>query len=176
MGKDYQLLRIPHGQQPQQHRIDQAENGGVRPDAERKRENRNGCKARIPGQHTQAVTKVLNDRLDHRQPPLLPVDFLCLFDTAKAAHRRITRFFRRHSFAHILRHEHLQMRTQLIVQLLFQPPLPEQCYKACSQHSQPGHHSSLVIHTEAPPSDRLSQPFWRGDNLPALRFPTSEAT
>src|SRR5436190_6384251 len=23
---------------------------------------------------------------------------------------------------------------------------------------------------------RLSQPFWRGDNLPALRFPTSEAT
>ena len=48
------------GQRPQEYTVDDAEDGGVGADPERQGDHRDCREARVPGQHPQAVTKVLD--------------------------------------------------------------------------------------------------------------------
>ena len=56
---EHQVLRVLDGEQSKEEGVHKAEDGGVRPDAERERQHRHGCEAGILGQHPQAVAQIL---------------------------------------------------------------------------------------------------------------------
>ena len=57
-----QLLGVWHGQLAVEQGIEQRKNGGARPDAERKSQDRDDSKRRALAQHAQAIAQVLNKR------------------------------------------------------------------------------------------------------------------
>jgi len=58
---DY-LARVLNGQRPKQQGIDQTENRGVRADAQREGEHRDGGESGIFAQHTQSEAHILQKR------------------------------------------------------------------------------------------------------------------
>ena len=64
-----ELVRIPVGQRCQQNRVDDAEDGRVGADAERKRRNRDRGEPRVPPQRAQPVADVLQHALQPRRDP-----------------------------------------------------------------------------------------------------------
>ena len=59
----YQLLRVAVGQRFEQHPIHDAEDGRVRPDAQREREHSHDGEAGVLQQYADSVTKILNESL-----------------------------------------------------------------------------------------------------------------
>jgi hypothetical protein len=59
----HDVLRIKHGQRPQQYRVNNAENGGIGPDANGQREHRHSGENWHLEQQAQAVTDILNKRM-----------------------------------------------------------------------------------------------------------------
>jgi hypothetical protein len=57
------LSGVGISERTQQDRIHHTENGCVRPDPERERQDRNGGEASVLGQHANAVPKVLEESL-----------------------------------------------------------------------------------------------------------------
>ena len=52
-------------QRPEQHRVDDAEDGGVHADAEREREDDDGSEAGPAAQHAQRVSNILEELIDY---------------------------------------------------------------------------------------------------------------
>ena len=66
-------LRLRHRQRTEQHRVDQAEDGRVRPDAERQRQDRDGGETRPLDQHSDRVAQVSGDRFNPGQSALVAI-------------------------------------------------------------------------------------------------------
>ena len=60
------LCRIPVGQRPQQHAVDEAEDGAGGADAEREHGNRDGREQRVVPQRAKRVSKILSHGIDPR--------------------------------------------------------------------------------------------------------------
>jgi hypothetical protein len=56
---DRESIDVAHGRGPKEHGVDHAEDGRVRADAERKRQQGDECERRIPGEEAESVAKVL---------------------------------------------------------------------------------------------------------------------
>ena len=55
----HQALRSNHRGRPQQERVEQAEDGGVEADAERRRRDHHGREARMTSHHPAGVAKIV---------------------------------------------------------------------------------------------------------------------
>ena len=76
-----------------------AEDGGVRADAEREREERDGREAGLGGEPARGVADILNDRFGQAAPPNVVADVLETGAVADAAPRLRARVGRRHPLA-----------------------------------------------------------------------------
>src|SRR5581483_1007364 len=61
--EQYEALRLIERQWPQQHRIDDAEDGRVCADAQGERDDADEREDRISAEHSQAVAKILKQRI-----------------------------------------------------------------------------------------------------------------
>src|SRR6266849_5138336 len=68
----HQLFGISHRQSAQQDLVQQGKNSGIRANPQRQREDRDQRKARVLGQHPQAVPHVLQKRVHLFNPPRAP--------------------------------------------------------------------------------------------------------
>ena len=66
---------IGERQRPQEHRVDDAEDGGRRADAECERDDRDGAEAGVSRQQSQRIVDVLQHRLDAAQAPRVAASF-----------------------------------------------------------------------------------------------------
>src|SRR5262249_38537184 len=112
----HQPLRLPVWQRTQQQRIDDAENRGVRANAQRQRQDRNRREAEILQQHSRAVAQVLPDVFNPPHTTGVTAPLLRLFHSAESLESRIPRLFRAHSQADILLNLLIQVAPQFIVQ------------------------------------------------------------
>jgi hypothetical protein len=64
-GEDHELVRVAIGQRPQQHAVDDAEDGAVGADAERQRQHRRQRHAGGAAQHARGEAHVFEQRLHH---------------------------------------------------------------------------------------------------------------
>src|SRR2546421_8549747 len=79
-----ELLRMNIGQRLQKHAIDDAEDRGVRADAQRERHNGHQGKAGIFTQHARGVAQVLEEFIEPKRAPLVASNF--------ANHRDVSEF------------------------------------------------------------------------------------
>ena len=90
-GNPNQPVAVRIGQRPQHHGVHNAENRSIGADAQRQREHRDRCKARISAQLPQAITDVLQEILDIVYSAHIPALLFDLLDSAKLAQGRIPR-------------------------------------------------------------------------------------
>jgi len=102
-------------QRVQQNAVDDAEDRGVRSDAEREREHGHDGKAGILAQHSCAISNVLPQRFQHRKASLISVSFLCGLNSSQFDHRLAARLFRRHAHAKIIFDVKLKMALDLLI-------------------------------------------------------------
>src|SRR6476661_1310409 len=95
------LIGIRKRQRLQEHRINDAENSRVGTDTESKREYRDGREAGILPQHAESVTRVLQERLDHRQAPQFAVGIFELGEASQPDASGAPGLFWRHASAHV---------------------------------------------------------------------------
>ena len=112
--------------------IHEAEDGGVRTDAERKRENGNKGEARRLEQHAQAKADVRKNLLDPNNAPNLARLFLDPRHVAKLAHRRIMRFFWRHPALDVVLRFPRDVLANILVQFLQHALAPPHHSPSCS--------------------------------------------
>ncbi len=75
--RPYEARRILEGQRAKEDGVNDAEDGGVRADAERQRENRDGSKPRRLRQHAQPVSQILPKRPHRRTPEIRRTEGTC---------------------------------------------------------------------------------------------------
>jgi hypothetical protein len=63
VAQDHELLRSAHGERAHENAAEQAEDCGIRPDAKRERQHRDGCESGASGKDAQGVTEVLFDHV-----------------------------------------------------------------------------------------------------------------
>src|SRR6266498_5425895 len=102
-------------QRVQQNAVDDAEDRGVRSDAEREREHGHDGKAGILAQHSCAISNVLPQRFQHRKASLISVSFLYGLNSSQFDHRLLARLFRRHAHAKIVFDVQLKMALDLLI-------------------------------------------------------------
>jgi hypothetical protein len=77
-----QLVWVPDGQGAEQEPIHYAKEGRISTNPQRQPKNRNGCKTRVPRQHPQAITNVLEEILNVVDPAHVAALLFDLLDAA----------------------------------------------------------------------------------------------
>src|SRR6185437_11571915 len=122
----HQFLRTCHGKEPEHDSIDQAEDGGVRTDAQGQGENRNHGEAAILAENSHGVAKILPDGF-HRGFPARRANLF--LDCRHAAHlhaRRSHGFVTAHSGAHLVLDGLVEIGAQFLVHIAFGPVLAKE--------------------------------------------------
>src|SRR5215475_1190533 len=102
--------------------IDNAEDGRVRANAERQREDGNQSKTGALPQHFRPVTQVLPESLGSGPSPHLSSDFFDQADIAEFAAHKFSGFaFGLTAFDSVAR-GHFKVRSDLFLEFLFSPP------------------------------------------------------
>ena len=117
----HQSLGLRIGQRPQQHSIHQAENRGVRADAQRQSQRRNHCEPRIFPQRARGIAQILQQIFQPRPRPLIVRHVLNHACVAQLAPRRRVRLRRRFSARLAVPRRHLQMARDFFIQFVFAP-------------------------------------------------------
>ena len=99
----------------EQNSVDDAEDGGVRADAESEGENRNRGEAEILAHHAERVTRVGDESFEPEAAALLAAIFLDAFYRAELQRRLASRFIGRHSCGDVGGGLLLDVETQLVV-------------------------------------------------------------
>ncbi len=146
-----EALRLRVRQRPQQHGVDDGEDGGVGADAERQRDKRGGREPRGPPQHPEAVPDILRQRLEHREAALIAprvgdLRLAAEIQSGGAARRR-----RVEAAGAVALFQHGEMEPQLLTELPLAPPKTERASGAREQLTQAHGMSSRG---GAPPSRR----------------------
>ena len=146
---------------PKDHRVDEAEDGRVGPDAERQREDGDRRERRAPGQGPEAVADVASDPELESRPPgpgaaAVTHRVLVRVDAAEDGARPPTRFPRVDSrLAHKARRFHVEMEAELLVHPLLDLFTKQQQAETGAGGVNPPHH---VLRNTAPsPSAKRSQ-------------------
>src|SRR5437667_6684995 len=116
--------------------FDPTEDSSVGANSQSQAEDRKDGKARAAPEHAEPEAEVLQSGLDHGQSSLVAVDFLGLLDAAKTAKRFAAGIRRRHAFAQVNLDGHLQMRTQFVVQVLFETTAAKERGDAMEQRAE----------------------------------------
>lgn len=135
----HELVGTLDRQWPQQHRVDQAEDGGVGAGAERQRDDGHGGKAALPAEHAQGVSQILERRLDERQAAAIPIDLFDLIDAAEGAQRRVPGVVSGHPSAPVLVDLHLEVAADLVVEIPLEPAAREQGAQAMGVDTEGRH-------------------------------------
>jgi len=109
-----QPLAVRVGQRPQKHRVDDAENGGVRADAERERQNDDQGEAWRLANAAQAVPDVLKDGFEPRKLPRLPRLLLRAGHVAEGAASGCAGFGGRHAAFDVFGRHQVEMGLHLV--------------------------------------------------------------
>jgi hypothetical protein len=112
-----QAVRVGVGQRVEQHRFHDAEDGGIRADAQRQRRQRDGGEARRSPEEPQRVTDVLEHGVDAGARSHLPNLVLQRFQAAQLEPGGSPRVLRVHAGADLLVHQQVERRTQLLVEV-----------------------------------------------------------
>ena len=115
---DDELIGRGVGQWLEQNGVDDAEDGGVRADAEGEGENRNRGEAGILAHHAERVTRVGDESFEPEAAALLAAIFFYAFHCAELQRRLASRFVGRHSSCDVCGGLLLDVETQLVVRLL----------------------------------------------------------
>ena len=127
-----ELGRVGHGQRAQPDRVDDLEDGGVRADAERERQDGDRRESRIPAEEPQAVAQVLRQPLEPHASPHLARDLLDRGDVADLAPRGGLGLRARLAAVQAIADRHLEVRADFLAELVVSVAPPE-----------PGRHASL---------------------------------
>ena len=120
----------------EQNSVDDAEDGGVRADAESEGENRNRGEAEILAHHAERVTRVGDESFEPEAAALLAAIFLDAFYRAELQRRLASRFIGRHAGSEVRGHLLFEVMAHLLAEL----PLPI----AALEPSPPEIHGSLL--------------------------------
>ena len=115
---DDELIGRGVGQWLEQNGVHDAEDCGVRADAEGEGENRNRGEAGILAHHAERVTRVGDERFEPEAAALLAAIFFHAFHCAELQSRLASRFIGRHSRGDIGGGLLLDVETQLVVRVL----------------------------------------------------------
>ena len=97
-----QPIGILERQRPEERRIDQAEDGAVRADAERERQDRRGGEAGVLAEHAHRRNQILAECVECRDSVLIAISFLRLRRAAQADQRVPPRLVGRHARAQVV--------------------------------------------------------------------------
>jgi hypothetical protein len=122
----HELLRIPHGKHPEQHRVDQAEDRGVGADTQSQRNQGYDGKAGAPPEHTEPESQVLPQIVDDAESARVPASFLDQFHSAEGPQSRGASLLAIHAGPHVVLDLSFEMKAQLLVHLGFEPAFTEQ--------------------------------------------------
>ena len=114
LADDDEAIGVWERQRFQQHRVDEREDGRVRADAQRQRQEGDRCEAGRPAERAERVARVLHDAFDEVEPTCVAALFLPLIDAAKLAQRREARLLVRHSAGA----QHFNLTIEVIAHLL----------------------------------------------------------
>ena len=114
----------------QQHRVDDAEDRSVGPDAERKHDDRRRAEAGMLQHHAYAVAQVLEQVFDVAEGEDIATLFLDHLRAPQTGERHAARLFRRHAPADVLLDIQLQVRLQFRVELALDALATEQIHQA----------------------------------------------
>ena len=109
------------GSVPNQNRIDQAENGRVRTNAEREGQNRGGRKSRCSGHQPPGVANILSQLVEESDSSCLPAVVLGGVDSAKLQSGAPPRFGARQTAALEVVGAQLQVELHFLTHLPFEP-------------------------------------------------------
>ena len=127
-------------QGPETDGVGELEDGGVRTNAERQREDRDRAESPRPAQRPYCVAHVLPHAFDAGFPPDIA---RIVFDRRDAAHldvRGPRGGIPGHAGAHPVVNRSLEVRAQLVVQLALDPLPAEQGVEATAHARDPRHH------------------------------------
>ncbi len=114
--------RILVRERPLADRVDEAEDGRVRADADRERQHRDDREARRFAERPQRVAHILRQRLERRERPHVAALLLQIRHVAEPAARGGAGIGRRRAVAAILRLAHRQVKRELVVQIALELP------------------------------------------------------
>ena len=106
-------------------RVEHAEDGRVRADADGERRDRDGGEAGRFPKCTERVADVLLQRLDRMECPHVAALLLQIGHVAKAPPGRKARLGTARAAVAVVGFAHRQMKGQLVVQVAFEPPANE---------------------------------------------------
>jgi hypothetical protein len=132
-------IRVGVGQRPQQHGAEQAEDRGIRADAETERENRDARERRVPAQHARADAQVLHEMVERGESRAVPVVLPDLREAAEPDERLAPRLVRRHSGAQVVVDVHVQVALKLRVELGLVRPRHDRTGEPCQPRPERSH-------------------------------------
>jgi hypothetical protein len=128
--EDDESPRVLYRYGAQEHCVDEAENGGVRANAERQGQNSNSGEPWRFAQYAQAEAQILNQVLKPVHFARVAAFLFGLLDTAQVESRTAMRLFSRHPLRDVFFGCSFEVVTQLVVQFLV-------CLRPAKQRPQP---------------------------------------
>jgi hypothetical protein len=138
------------GERSQAHGIHDLEDGGRRPDAEREREDRDERESRAPAQQAGGVSQVLRESGERDAAAQIPGDLLHDHDVAELAAGRGFRLGARLAALHAFAHRHLEVRADLLIQLVAARPAGRHASLPCRPPRMPPMASTKRSQRERP--------------------------
>ena len=136
LAQNDQPLRAAIGQGPEEDGIDECEDGRVCADAEGEGQYANGGESRALSQPAERVSHVLANLVEERYAARVTALFLALIEPPHLSKGGVAGIAGRHAGGDVLLGEALQMKAQLLVELLLDAGPPEQ--RAKTQTKLPG--------------------------------------
>ena len=133
-------------ERPQQHRVDDAEDGAVGADAQRQRQQGGRGEPTGAEQPADPVARILKEHLDRWQPALFAIALLHLGDSSESSKCGSTRVGGRQAAPHVLLRQHLDMKLDFVVEVHVERPTSKQSGDADEKRTH-------VSPAEAPLSD-----------------------
>ncbi len=160
-----QLLRIADRQPTQQQCVNETEDGGVRPDAERERQDGDDRESRRPAERPHRVVQIAARVGEPHERPRIAMELLRLLCPTERETRCAARRLRRHSAAFVLFLQQPEVERQLSIELSVRPPGADHIRQP--RHEPPEHAggydrtastwmSSKAASTDQPPITRSS--------------------
>src|SRR5215469_17318453 len=137
-----ELFRVCIRQRHEQNSIHQAEDGGVRADAESQGENSNSRESRVFAECAQAETQILGEAVGEVDATRVAAFLLGALDGAKLDARPPPRFLEWHAAAHQIFGARLDVKAQLRIHLAFHAWTMDDCARPRPQLIPKAHASS----------------------------------
>ena len=163
-----ELLRIGDRQSPQPDGVDQLEDGGVGPDAQRERQNRHRRENRTAPQEAPSIPQIANRVLDAADPTLIAAAVLVQLDAAHGAAGRATRLRRGHAAFEVEISLSFEVVLQFVIELALDRVPLQQRSQPMREHVAP----AVETHRASPEALSRSSRFPSGRIAPTTTIHT----